>query len=848
MTSMSGHREGQSNRSVPYESFASLIRILMYGEIEPIFRFSNLVICRFEGSVFVRLWRCREKRVLELLLLQNLKLGKVPCFVFDFSGNTDIRSNHDPWLQVHRLMCTELMKFVDRTSQILPAVESARPRCTMGMQALCSVNLAIEKANSLIQHCAECSKLYLAITGDAILSKCEKVRKMLELSLSQIQNVVPLVLARQISGIVDDLRDAKFFVNPSEEEAGKVMLALLRRDPTASDPIETSEFESFQIAAMKLQLTSPKALLIEKRSIKILLDKVCNVDQTKEKILKYLLYILRMYEKSVRSGKKDVAIVQHEDSHVRTKSACNGSVCGESIELEPHVQYGYDEAQIDARTTAIPPEEFICPISSRLMHDPVVIASGQTFERMWIEKWFSEGNNTCPKTQDKLPHLSVTPNPAIKDLISKWSRKHGIPIPDPCSRSTPGALSSWKSLSFISVAGFGSSLNDMPIHIDVSSVSLNSSVASYASDSSHDKIVDALGFVPPQMNSGIHGCQSSVNSNRWIGSGFLSKLAELPWESRCKVVADVKNQLKEDDQAFLSLFSDSSVQSLIRFMEDACCQQNVKAQADGAQVLLALVSNCRNKIPSLSEHEFHLLASFIDSEITEEAISILEVLSVLQDCKSKIMASGAILSILKILDTQISDSQVSAVKILYNLSLNRDIGSHIQSLGCITKLIPLLGDSSLAGYSIKIIRNLSDTEGGRVAIAETNGCIASIAELLETGSQEEQEHGVAVLLSLCLQRTEYCLLVLREGIVPPLVNITVNGNARGKDSAMELLRILRDVISTDSVENSLPHPGAKIEFSQDSHSSKEKKSSYKSSGFFRRKLRVLSKPRSLALF
>ncbi|XP_043711210.1 U-box domain-containing protein 5-like isoform X2 [Telopea speciosissima] len=660
--------------------------------------------------------------------------------------------------------------------------------------------------------------------------------------------MVPLVLARQISGIVEDLRDAKFLMEPYEGEAGKVLLALLRRGPSASDSIETSEFEAFQLAAVRLQLTSSKALLIEKRSIKNLLGKDHEIDHKKETILKYLLYLLRKYGKSVRYEQKDGAIVQHEGSHTNTKPACNSALCDEAIELELHVQYGFEEAQTDACRTSIPPEEFICPISLRLMYDPVVISSGQTFERVWIEKWFNEGHDTCPKTQEKLSHLSMTPNSAMKDLISKWSRRHGIPIPDQCSQSNAGALGSWKSLSCSSIASFGSSLNDLPIQIDVSSVSLDSLDSSYGSDSSLVKIVDALSLVPSQMNSDSHGCQYFANSSRWMSSGFLSKLAELPWESQCEVVEDVKNHLKEDDQSCYSLSSDSSVRSLIRFMEDACSRYDVKALRDGAQVLLPLVSKCRSEVPSLREDVFHLLASFIDSEITGEALSILEVLSGHQYCQSKTLASGSILSILKILDTQISDFQLSAVKILYNLSLNRDIGFHIQSLGCITKLLPLLGDSSLAGYSIKIIKNLCNIAEGRVAIAETNGCIASIAELLETGSHEEQEHGVAVLLSLCLLCNEYCQLVLNEGIVPPLVNISVNGNARGKESAMKLLQLLRDIRYSDSLDNSLPHPRANLELSLDSNCSKEKKPSYKASGFFGRKLKLLSKPRSLALF
>ncbi|XP_042500912.1 U-box domain-containing protein 5 isoform X2 [Macadamia integrifolia] len=747
-------------------------------------------------------------------------------------------------------MFTELIKYVDRTSKIFPDIESARPRCTAGIQALCLANVELEKAKSLIQYCAESSKLYLAITGETILSRCEKVRKALERSLTQIQDMVPLVLAGQISGIVQDLRDAKFFMDPYEKEAGKVLLALLWRDPSISDAVETSEFEAFQLAAVRLQLTSAKALLIEKRSINNLLGKDHKNDQKKERILKYLLYLLRKYGKSVQCEQKHGGIVQHEDSHTNTKSACNDAVYVEAIELESHVQYGYEDALTDASRTPIPPEEFRCPISLRLMHDPVVIASGQTFERMWIEKWFNEGHDTCPKTQEKLSHLLMTSNSTMKDLISKWCRRHGIPIPDRCSQSTAAALRSWKTSSCSSITSFGSSLNDVPIQIDVSSISLDSLDCSYGSNSSHVKIVDASSSVPSWMNSDSHGYQYSVNSSHWMSSGFFSKLSELPWESQCKVVEDVKNHLKEDDQACHSFFSDSSVQSLIRFMEDACSLNDVKALRDGAQVLLALVSKCRSEVPSLSGDVFHLLASYIDSEIIDEALSILEVLSGQQCCNSKTLASGSIFSVLKILDTQISDFQLSAVKILYNLSLNRDIAFQIQSLGCVTKLVPLLGDSSLAGYSIKIIKNLCDTEEGRISIAETNGCIASIAELLETGSHEEQEHGVAVILSLCLLCNEYCQLVLNEGIVPPLVNISVNGNAKGKKSAMELLQFLRDIRYSDSPDNSnsLPHPRANLELSLVSNCSKEKKPSYKASGFFGRKLKVLSKPRSLALF
>lgn len=66
-----------------------------------------------------------------------------------------------PFLQVHGLICLELKKFIVRISQIFPGIESARPGCKPGIQALCLLHDAMDKAKSIIQECSESSKLYL---------------------------------------------------------------------------------------------------------------------------------------------------------------------------------------------------------------------------------------------------------------------------------------------------------------------------------------------------------------------------------------------------------------------------------------------------------------------------------------------------------------------------------------------------------------------------------------------------------------------------------------------------------------------------------------------------------------
>ncbi|XP_062224771.1 U-box domain-containing protein 16-like [Phragmites australis] len=70
--------------------------------------------------------------------------------------------------------------------------------------------------------------------------------------------------------------------------------------------------------------------------------------------------------------------------------------------------------------------DFRCPISLDLMRDPVVIASGQTYDRESINRWFDSGKSTCPKTGQVLANLELVPNKALKNLIAKWCRENGV--------------------------------------------------------------------------------------------------------------------------------------------------------------------------------------------------------------------------------------------------------------------------------------------------------------------------------------------------------------------------------------------------------------------------------------
>ncbi|GAU42295.1 hypothetical protein TSUD_136810 [Trifolium subterraneum] len=80
-----------------------------------------------------------------------------------------------------------------------------------------------------------------------------------------------------------------------------------------------------------------------------------------------------------------------------------------------------------------PPKEFLCPITGSLMSDPVVVTSGQTFERLAVQ--ISTEFKFSPKLEDGTrPDFStIIPNLAIKTTITNWcdkSRTQYPPAPD----------------------------------------------------------------------------------------------------------------------------------------------------------------------------------------------------------------------------------------------------------------------------------------------------------------------------------------------------------------------------------------------------------------------------------
>ena len=89
---------------------------------------------------------------------------------------------------------------------------------------------------------------------------------------------------------------------------------------------------------------------------------------------------------------------------------------------------GQEPGKEEQEAKEVPPS-FLCPICMDIMVDPVILATGHTYDRKSIEYWLQQGNRTCPVTGMRLRHLELTPNFALRSAIQEWAAQNNIELP-----------------------------------------------------------------------------------------------------------------------------------------------------------------------------------------------------------------------------------------------------------------------------------------------------------------------------------------------------------------------------------------------------------------------------------
>ena len=68
------------------------------------------------------------------------------------------------------------------------------------------------------------------------------------------------------------------------------------------------------------------------------------------------------------------------------------------------------------------PNEYICPISQKLMIDPATTLVGNTYEKSYIKEWLKD-HDTDPLFNETLTDKNLIDNKGLKETIELWVSK-----------------------------------------------------------------------------------------------------------------------------------------------------------------------------------------------------------------------------------------------------------------------------------------------------------------------------------------------------------------------------------------------------------------------------------------
>ncbi|XP_037486129.1 U-box domain-containing protein 6-like [Triticum dicoccoides] len=711
--------------------------------------------------------------------------------------------------KLHGELCKKLYTIVHEVSIAIPALESTKPGSNSGLLALSSLRIAVDKAKNLLQYCSECSKLYLALTAECVLTKFEKARCALLESLHQLEETLPEAIDSQIPEIANELENSFFALDQAEKQVGDQVKQIIQNEKKSNGFLDDNELEFFRQTILRAGITSSAAALTERRALRRLLERAqAEEDTKKESIASYLLHLMRKYSSHFRSETMDSISSQcSSPSCSFTSMSSSTDLHGNLEKLLPRSgSINFKQIKGLSGSMPLPPEELRCPISLQLMYDPVVIASGQTYERACIEKWFNSGNTTCPKTRKELPQLSVTPNYCIKGLITSWCEQNGVPVPNAPPESPKLKylrITSLKSSKCVVTNGVSTILFEDAGAKDTKDDKLNTDVA-LEKCSSHNSREATSETCEEEEEVSVEKCSFQNNPveaapercERWLR--VLSKGSECIDEQR-EVVEQVRFQLKGDDELRDYVGANGITEPLTCFLKMALSREDVQSQEVGTMALFNLaVSNNRNKRQLLSAGVIPLMEQMMQKpETCEAAVAMYLNLSCLEEAQAIIGSSQVIPVLIRCLQEEgyRSDTcRLDALLTLYNLSLHAPNIPVLLSSGVVHSIHTVLAPSSSSwtDQALTLLINLALTWAGKKEIAANQAIVGDIVFILDNGEAAEQEKAVSCLWMICNGDEGCSQTVLQEGVIPALVSLTANGTGKAKDKAQKLLRLFRE--------------------------------------------------------
>ncbi|XP_057854018.1 U-box domain-containing protein 4 [Cryptomeria japonica] len=620
---------------------------------------------------------------------------------------------------------------------------------------------ALKKARELIERCsAKGSKVYRVLRSQQYIAKFRNVsldiyRVLNSLPLSSLH--IPDQIQLQVEICAEELRRLRYTCESLDEQTLEEVESVLR-----------DHREGLKISCEKLQWIADRFNLISNQEV---LKEASALEKEKE-------YVRLENDKQ-------------EEEYINDVIGVITQICDYLVEVK----------QCQTEGVVPIPADFRCPLSLELMSDPVIVASGQTYERAYIQQWLDQGMTTCPKTRQTLSHTNLIPNYTVKALIANWCESNNVPLPEPAKLPTCTMLQSQtfqmatkkKELDDIHFSSTRDENAAGNLRISNSQPTLRNFTSSMEDRVSQK---ENMGLVSSSENqeglSTVSGPLSDTEQESPSMKGTLNGnhgCEQLPEQSRKASISSVTSSL--DDRQELAVGGTNALEGL-------------KASSDGSQFssdisgelkLATSVKGPQNKENRDTETSNRISERSVSSGLPlwnrriEDRSSMPRIISSMSDTRAD--SPNIVLKIEKLVDDLESDiievQRVAAAELRLLAKYNMENRIIIANCRATRPLVALLhcSDMETQDNAVTALLNLSINDNNKIEIVAA-GAIDPLIYVLKTGSPEARENAAATLFSLSVME-ENKTIIGQSGAIPPLVDLLRDGTPRGKKDAATAL-------------------------------------------------------------
>ncbi|XP_058099181.1 U-box domain-containing protein 13-like [Magnolia sinica] len=570
--------------------------------------------------------------------------------------------------------------------------ESKEPVSDDTLRALVSLKEALVSAKELLRFGCDGSKICLVLESGQIMNKFQEVTAQLEQALS---------------GIFYDKLD----ISDEVREQVELVHAQLKRAKGRVDVPDVELYEDLSSTYNNSSDADTDPSVLRRLAEKLQLMSLSDLKQES----------LALHEMVAASGgdpgeniEKMSMLLKKIKDFVQTENPNMGGPASDTTGGAP--------ADGSAKSPVIP-DDFRCPISLELMKDPVIVSTGQTYERSCIEKWLEAGHTTCPKTQQTLSGTALTPNYVLRSVIAQWCEANGMEPPKrPGNSSRPTKPPS--------------------VCTPAERAKIDILIRKLASGNLEDQR-SAAGELRllAKRNADNRVCIAEAGAIPLL-VGLLSRPD--PRTQEHAVTALLNLSICEENKG--SIISSGAVPGVVHVLKKG----SMEARENAAATLFSLSVVDENKVTIGASGAIPALVALLSEGSQrgkKDAATALFNLCIYQGNKGRAVRAGVVATLMKLL-TESGGGMV---------------------------------DEALA-----ILAILASHPEGKAAIGAAEA-VPVLVEVIRSGSPRNRENAAAVLVHLCSGDQHHLVAAQELGVMVPLLDMAQNGTDRGKRKASQLI-------------------------------------------------------------